>query len=162
VKDQSDAGRSIKVLSKTLFLLLRTNTIEVDWESILSEITFRTSRSSGAGGQHVNKTETKVDALFDVRSSAGLTDAEKGLVFEKLTARINEEGVLSVTSQKERSQLANKGHAVERLKNLIERAIVPKVKRIRTKPSKQSIEERLQEKKAQSEKKALRKKPGLK
>lgn len=134
----------------------------MDWEIILSEITFRTSRSSGAGGQHVNKTETKVEALFDVRSSEGLTEAEKGLVFEKLTARINDEGILSVTSQKERSQFANKGHAVERLKQLIERAIVPKAKRIRTKPSKQSVEERLQEKKVQSEKKALRKKPGLK
>lgn len=134
----------------------------MDWEIILSELAFRTSRSSGAGGQHVNKTETKVDVLFDVGSSAGLTEAEKGLVNEKLTARINDEGILSVTSQKERSQLANKGHAVERLKQLIERAIVPKARRIRTKPSKQSIEERLQEKKAQSEKKALRKKPGLK
>lgn len=134
----------------------------MDWESILSELTFRTSRSSGAGGQHVNKTETKVDVLFDVGASAGLNEAEKRLVFEKLTARINDEGILSVTSQKERSQLANKGHAVERLKQLIERAIVPKAKRIRTRPSKQSVEERLQEKKAQSEKKALRKKPGLK
>ena len=161
MKDQPDEGRSVKVLSKTLLLFLfLTNAIEVDWESILSEITFRTSRSSGAGGQHVNKTETKVDVLFDVQSSAGLTDAEKGLVFEKLTARINEEGILSDNSQKERSQLANKGHAVERLKNLIERAIVPKVKRIRTKPSKQSVEDRLQEKKAQSEKKALRRRPG--
>ncbi len=134
----------------------------MDWEIILSELAFRTSRSSGAGGQHVNKTETKVDVLFDVGSSAGLTEAEKGLVNEKLTARINDEGILSVTSQKERSQLANKGHAEERLKQLIERAIVPKARRIRTKPSKQSVEERLQEKKAQSEKKALRKKPGLK
>ena len=134
----------------------------MDWETILSELTFRTSRSSGAGGQHVNKTETKVDVLFDVRSSAGLTEAEKDLVLEKLAARINDEGILSVTSQKERSQLANKGHAVERLNQLIGRAIVPKVKRIRTKPSKQSVEERLQEKRAQSEKKALRKKPGLK
>lgn len=134
----------------------------MDWETILSELTFRTSRSSGAGGQHVNKTETKVDVLFDVLPSAGLTEEEKGLVYEKLAARINDEGIMSVTSQKERSQFANKGHALERLKHLIERAIISKVKRIRTKPSKQSVEERLQEKKAQSEKKALRKKPGLK
>lgn len=134
----------------------------MDWETIVSELTFRTSRSSGAGGQHVNKTETKVEVLFDVQSSAGLTEAEKLLVFEKLAARINDEGILSVTSQKERSQLANKGHTLERLKHLIEKALVPKVKRIKTKPSKQSVEERLQEKKAQSEKKALRKKHGIK
>jgi ribosome-associated protein len=134
----------------------------LDWETILSELTFRTSRSSGAGGQHVNKTETKVEVLFDVRPSAGLTEAEKMLVMEKLAARINDEGILSVTSQKERSQFANKGHALDRLRQLLEKAIIPKVKRIRTKPSKQSVEERLQEKKAQSEKKSLRKKPGLK
>ncbi|MDZ4747700.1 MAG: alternative ribosome rescue aminoacyl-tRNA hydrolase ArfB [Saprospiraceae bacterium] len=133
---------------------------KLDWDIILSEVTFRTSRSSGAGGQHVNKTETKVDALFDVKSSSGLTEAEKGRVFEKLAARINDEGILSVTSQKARSQLANKEHALDRMESLLVKAVIPKVKRIRTKPTKQSIEERLKEKKVQSEKKARRKRPG--
>jgi len=133
---------------------------KLDWDIILSEVTFRTSRSSGAGGQHVNKTETKVDALFDVKSSSGLTEAEKGRVFEKLAARINDEGILSVTSQKARSQLANKEHALDRMESLLVKAVIPKVKRIRTKPTKQYIEERLKEKKVQSEKKARRKRPG--
>ncbi|HSF87778.1 MAG TPA: alternative ribosome rescue aminoacyl-tRNA hydrolase ArfB [Saprospiraceae bacterium] len=134
----------------------------MDWNTILTEVAFRTSRSSGAGGQHVNKTETKVEVLFDVQSSAGLTDAEKELVYQKLGARINDEGILGLTSQKERSQLANKAHALERLQELLGRAIIPKMKRIKTRPTKQSVEERLQEKKAQSDKKAMRKKPGIK
>jgi ribosome-associated protein len=132
----------------------------MDWQIILSEISFRTSRSSGAGGQHVNKTETKVEAILDVKASSGLTEEEKTLVFENLRARINDEGLLSVTSQKSRSQLTNKEDALARMEALMEKALVPKVKRKRTKPTKQAIEDRLQEKKVQSEKKALRKKPG--
>lgn len=134
----------------------------MDWNVILSEVTYRTSRSSGAGGQHVNKTETKVEVLFDVDGSAGLNDEEKVLVFQKLGARINDAGVLGITSQKERSQLGNKEIVQDRLKALLEKALEPKIKRVRTKPTKQSVEDRLQEKKAQSEKKALRQKPGLK
>lgn len=134
----------------------------MDWNVILSEVTYRTSRSSGAGGQHVNKTETKVEILFDVNGSAGLNDEEKSLVFQVLGARINDAGMLSITSQKDRSQLGNKEIVQEKLKALLEKALVPKIKRIRTKPTKQSVEDRLQEKKVQSEKKALRQKPGIK
>jgi len=134
----------------------------LDWNVILSEVTYRTSRSSGAGGQHVNKTETKVEVLFDVNGSAGLNEEEKALVYQKLGARINDAGILSITSQKDRSQLGNKEIVQEKLKALLEKALVPKIKRIRTKPTKQSVEDRLQEKKVQSEKKALRQKPGIK
>lgn len=129
------------------------------WETIRNELNFRTSRSSGAGGQHVNKTETKVEVLFDVNTSAGLSEDEKKLVFEKAISRINDEGVLSVTSQKSRSQLDNKENAIEKLQQILLKALTPVTKRIRTKPSKSAIEERLEEKKLQAEKKEGRKKP---
>jgi ribosome-associated protein len=134
----------------------------LDWNVVLAELTYRTSRSSGAGGQHVNKTETKVEVLFDVNGSSGLNDEEKSLVYQKLGARINDAGILAITSQKERSQLANKEIVVDKLRSLLERALVPTVKRVKTRPTRQSVEDRLQEKKIQSEKKALRQKPGRK
>ena len=112
----------------------------MDWNIILNEISFRTSRSSGAGGQHVNKTETKVEGLLDVNASAGLTEEEKTMVLENLRSRISDEGILAVTSQKSRSQVANKENVLERMEALITKALIPKIKRIRTKPTKQSIE----------------------
>ena len=87
----------------------------MDWNIILSELSFRTSRSSGAGGQHVNKTETKVEVLFDVDRSAGLSVEEKAIIADKLAARINDEGIMGVKAQKERSQLGNKEHALSAL-----------------------------------------------
>jgi len=135
------------------------NTYEMDWEKILTELDFRTSRSSGAGGQHVNKTETKVEVLFDIKTSAGLSEEEKELLLQKLPNKINEEGILSVTSQKSRSQFDNKENAIEKLQNLIMKALVPTTLRKKTKPSKTSVEERLAEKKIQAEKKETRKKP---
>ena len=133
----------------------------MDWNRILKELTYRTSRSSGAGGQHVNKTETKVEVLFDLMASAGLNEEEKLLINSKLANRINEEGILSITSQKSRSQLDNKENAIEKLNHLLVKALTPVAKRIRTKPDKGAIEERLAEKKIQAEKKIARKKPNL-
>jgi len=130
----------------------------MDWEKILAELTYRTSRSSGAGGQHVNKTETKVEALFDVQNSAGLSDEEKELITQKLGSSISDGGILAVSSQKSRSQFDNKDNAIEKLKAKLEKAIIPKAKRKRTKPSKMAIEERLNEKKIKSRIKADRKK----
>ncbi len=133
----------------------------MNWEIVRGELEFRTSRSSGAGGQHVNKTETKVEALFDINASSGLSDDEKTIVFEKAINRINDSGVLSVTSQKSRSQLDNKENAIEKLQQILLKALTPVTKRIRTKPSKSSVEERLEEKKLQAEKKENRRKPSL-
>lgn len=131
----------------------------MDWEKILTELEFRTSRSSGAGGQHVNKTETKVEVLFDINATGGLTAEEKEIIFQKLATSISDEGVIAVSSQKSRSQFSNKENAIEKLKLKLEKALIPKAKRIRTKPSKASVEERLAEKKRQAEKKEARKKP---
>ena len=133
----------------------------MDWEKILTELDYRTSRSSGAGGQHVNKTETKVEVLFNLNRSEGLTEEEKNLIFQKLAASVSDEGILAVNSQRSRSQYSNKEDAIEKLKVKLEKALIPKAKRIRTKPSKQSVEERLSEKKIRSEKKEARKKPKI-
>lgn len=131
----------------------------MEWERIFTELKFRTSRSSGAGGQHVNKTETKVEVLFSINDSEGLTRDEKDILLEKLAASLSDEGILAVNSQKSRSQFDNKENAIEKLKHKLEKALMPKVKRISTRPSKSSIEERLAEKKKQAEKKEARRKP---
>ena len=127
----------------------------------MTELDFRTSRSSGAGGQHVNKTETRVEVLFHVNKSEALTDEEKGVIQEKLATSISDEGILAVSSQKSRSQFSNKENAIEKLKMKLEKALIPKAKRIRTRPSKGSVEERLAEKKMRSEIKEARKKPKM-
>ena len=131
----------------------------MNWDTILTELTYRTSRSSGAGGQHVNKTETKVEVLFDVNASQGLSEEEKLTIHSRLASRINEEGILVMGSQKSRSQFSNKQDVTERLKHLLEKALQPKVKRKKTKPSQESVEERLAKKKLRAETKESRRKP---
>lgn len=133
----------------------------MDWDLILSELVFRTSRSSGAGGQHVNKTETKVEVLFNVEESSGLSAEEKTLVIEKLGNRISGKGELSLSAQKSRSQLDNKERVVERLNQLLTKAITPAKNRVRTKVPKAVIEERLTEKKRKGELKVERRKPDV-
>jgi hypothetical protein len=159
---ETNAGE-MKFLCKRIRLTANCQTVklptEMNWNTILTELTFRTSRSSGAGGQHVNKTETKVEVLFNVNASEGLTEEEKNMIHVRLAARINDEGVLIMSSQKSRSQFSNKEDVIERLRLQIEKALTPKVKRRKTRPSKESIEERLAQKKMNAEKKASRRKP---
>lgn len=88
-----------------------------------SELEFEYSTSSGPGGQHVNKVETRVTLRFDVEGSASLLPAQKQRIFEKLATRINKEGVLRVVSQRQRSRTANKRAAVERFLELVEEAL---------------------------------------
>ena len=133
----------------------------MDWEKIVSELDYRTSRSSGAGGQHVNKTETKVELLWNVAASHGLTDEEKEIISSKLIAIISDEGLLRISSQKHRSQLSNKEDVVEKLYARLTKALTPVAKRKRSRPTRASIEERLAEKKIQAEKKEARRKPEL-
>lgn len=131
----------------------------MNWETILTELTYRTSRSSGAGGQHVNKTETKVEVLFNINGSAGLSEQEKLTIHSRLSPRINEEGILVMGSQKSRSQFSNKQDVTERLQHQLKKALQPKLKRKKTKPSQESVEERLTRKKLRAETKESRRKP---
>lgn len=125
------------------------------------ELTFRTSKSSGAGGQHVNKVETRVELLFDVNASEVLSGVEKHLVWENLANRINSEGILLLANDTERSQLRNKKLVISRFYELMTTALTPKPNRKLTKTPKAVERKRLATKKQTSEKKALRKKVKL-
>ncbi|HEY4798645.1 MAG TPA: alternative ribosome rescue aminoacyl-tRNA hydrolase ArfB [Bacteroidia bacterium] len=115
------------------------------------EIFFKTSRSSGKGGQNVNKVSTKVELNFDVTGSKLLTDGQKQIILEKLSGKINSEGILKIVVQETRSQLENKQIALEKFRGMISSAFQKKKKRIRTGVSKLAKENRLNKKKKHSE-----------
>jgi ribosome-associated protein len=118
-----------------------------------SEIELRFSRSSGPGGQHAQRTETRVEAVFDVESSAALTDAQKRRVVGRAGP------VLRAISQDERSQWRNRELAVERLVEQLREALRVRPRRVPTKPSGEARERRLQEKRRRGEVKRLRRPP---
>jgi ribosome-associated protein len=122
------------------------------------EIYFKASRSSGSGGQNVNKVSTKVELNFDVSKSKLLTEEQKQIIFSKLNSRINKEGVLKIVVQETRSQLENKEIALKKFRGLIQFAFHKAKKRIRTRVSKASKEKRLLSKKKHSEQKKNRSK----
>jgi ribosome-associated protein len=123
-----------------------------------SELEFTTSRSSGPGGQNVNKVNSKVTLRFDIRNSLILTGEEKELLSGKLKSRITVEGVLVINAQEKRSQLQNKEEAVAKFEELVAKAFVKKKARKATKPSKSSVQKRITGKKKNSEKKQWRQK----
>ena len=125
-----------------------------------SELHFSASRSSGPGGQNVNKVSTKMELRFHVASSEQLSEAEKVIIMEKLASRINAAGELLLVSQSERSQLQNKEKVTEKFYLLLTRALTPRKRRKLTRPTKASMEERLTAKRQRSEKKERRKSPG--
>lgn len=121
------------------------------------ELSFKTSRSSGAGGQNVNKVETSVTVLWNVLESGFFNDYQKDLIQNKLKNRINAEGLLFLTVSESRTQLANKNKAIEKILDIVDQAsIIPK-KRLATKPSRNQKQKRLDTKKKLSEKKENRK-----
>lgn len=112
-----------------------------------SELVFKASRSSGPGGQNVNKLNTRVTALFNVAGSPSLSDDQKQQIRHALSTRVDKEGVLHVASQKHRSQEANRRAAAERLQQLVRDALTPRPVRKKTKTPRAARERRLQEKK---------------
>ena len=126
----------------------------MDSESIRSEIAFRFSRSSGPGGQHAQKSSTRVEALFDVEDSAGLSESERQRVLEKLGP------VVRSIAQDERSQLRNRELATTRIVEQLQEAVKVRRPRRATKPTKASQERRLDEKKQRGETKRLRRSTG--
>lgn len=121
-----------------------------------SEITFRTSRSCGPGGQNVNKLETKVELLFDVKNSPSLSDEQRSRILLNLKNRIDSSGILHLASQTSRSQWENRQRVVSEFVRVLSFAIRPAKKRIATRPSKVAKEERLRKKRIASEKKRMR------
>jgi len=119
----------------------------------VSEIVFRTSRSSGPGGQHAQKSETRVEALFDVEASSALTDRQKQRVVRKAGS------VLRAIAQDERSQSRNRELAVERIADALREALKVERRRVATKPSKAAIQRRLEQKRRRSQTKKLRQPP---
>lgn len=124
-----------------------------------AELAFTTSRSSGPGGQNVNKVNTKVTIKLDIPNSSVLTDDEKAVLLQKLHTRLTTEGVLVLTSQDKRSQLQNKEAAILKLEKLLAKAFEKKKARKATKPSKGAVQSRINKKKQHSEKKKWRQKP---
>jgi ribosome-associated protein len=123
---------------------------------VMDELSFTASRSSGPGGQHVNKVSSRITLRWSVRDSAFLTMEEKERLQVRLQSRVTAEGELILMVQESRSQLSNKALALEKLDQLLAEALKPKKVRKRTKPSLASVTKRLESKKRHSEKKKNR------
>lgn len=126
-------------------------------EIIKTELNYKAVRSSGAGGQNVNKVSTKIQITFALETSNGLMDEEKITLTEKLSNRITKDNFIMIECDETRSQLKNKELAVKRLFILLENALKKEKKRLVTKVPKRVIRKRLEDKKNQAEKKLNRK-----
>ncbi len=126
-----------------------------------SELRFRFSRSSGPGGQHVQKSSTRVELLFDVRNSPSLTEEQKQRLLGRLGGYVDSSGTLHLVSQSGRSQWRNREEVVARFQALLQRALAARKRRRATRPSAAARERRLREKRHRSEIKKGRGKVGV-
>jgi len=124
------------------------------------ELSFEFARSSGPGGQNVNKVETKVRLLFDVRASRSLSSDQRSLIDERLATRITKGGVLHVSSQRHRTREANRRATIERFVELLADALEEDEPRVKTRVPKAARKRRLESKRRRSQKKAMRSRPG--
>ena len=130
----------------------------MNWEILIKEIKFRADRSSGSGGQHVNKVATKVTLSFYPAISLALTEEEKTLLLKQLLSNISKDGAITVSEQRYRSQVRNRKYALEKLEQIIQKGLLPPPpprKKIKKKTN--TFAQRIA-KKRQSEKKTLRRK----
>jgi ribosome-associated protein len=125
-------------------------------QEVRPELEFLTSRSSGAGGQNVNKVNSKVTLQWDVANSARLTPEQKARILDKLQSRLSSTGILTIVSQESRSQLQNRDLVMVKLDELLRKAFATVKRRKKTKPTKASSQRRLESKKRASEKKQRR------
>ena len=126
----------------------------------LAELSFRYSRSSGPGGQHAQKSSTRVELLFDVLGSPSLSDAQRTRILERLAGYVDTAGMLHLLSQSERSQLRNKEEVVARFQELMHKALKRRKRRKASRPTAESKERRLKEKKQRGQTKKQRQKVG--
>lgn len=133
----------------------------MDTHTVINELQFKGIRSSGPGGQHVNKTASKVEVSFNVMASEGLSAIEKERLSEKLTNRITSEGLLVLQCGETRSQHRNKAIVLERLLELLKQNLKKPKPRKKTKPSKRAVERRLKAKREKALKKSNRKPPKI-
>lgn len=131
----------------------------MDIDLLITELTFKAVRSSGPGGQHVNKTASKVEVYFKLADSQALSENQKERIQRKLESRISSEGIISVQSSDTRSQHKNKALAIEKLIEMLQDSLKVSKPRRKTKPSRSAMEKRVKSKKQQALKKSLRKPP---
>lgn len=130
-------------------------------ENLIKELSFKDVRSSGAGGQHVNKVSSKIQLTFNIQKSNALSENEKDLLFTNLTNLLSKAHVLILFCDESRSQHRNKELATKRFLKIITAGLVRPRKRKPTKPSKASIKKQAENKRKHALKKNLRKKPNL-
>ena len=130
-------------------------------QTILNECQFKAVRSSGSGGQHVNKVSSKVELQFNVVQSEGLSEREKTRIQQKLASKLTQEHVLILQTGDTRSQHRNKQLVISRFLTLLKEALKVPKKRKPTKPTRASVTKRLETKQKNAVKKQLRKKPKL-
>ena len=122
----------------------------IDTDALLPFVHFQTSRSGGAGGQHVNKVETKVTLLFDIEAATVFSEEEKARIRKRLSNRLQADGLLQVNAQENRSQLRNKALALQKLTELLSSALKVEKPRKATKPSRAAVQKRLDAKRKQA------------
>jgi ribosome-associated protein len=130
----------------------------INLPDLSAEFIFQASRSSGPGGQNVNKVNSKIELRFHIQNSLLLTDNQKEILLSKLFTKISSDGFLIVISQRDRSQLVNKEDAIRKAYELLNKALRPVKRRKSTRPTRSSVEKRLTEKRIKSDIKQKRQK----